>query len=67
MKSKINLLIITMIFGIAMILIASEANDPTIFILKAIAGVIVAALGVVIYYTLEKRGALGKEPEDHTF
>ena len=67
MKSKINLLIITMIFGIAMILIASEANDPTIFILKAIAGVLVAAIGVVIYYALEKRGALGKEPEDHPF
>lgn len=67
MKSKINLLIITIIFGIAMILIASDANDPTIFILKAIAGVIVAAIGVVIYYTLEKRGALGEEPEDHNF
>jgi hypothetical protein len=67
MKSNIYLFIITLIIGVGIILIASDCDSSTLFAIKGLAGLIIATIGGVIYYLLDKRGALGKEPKDHTF
>lgn len=67
MKSNIYLLLIVIILGAGLLLVASDCNDSCVFILKGIAGLILGGISIVVYNALNRRGALGDEPEEQEF
>lgn len=56
MKSNIYLFIITLLICLSLFLVASDCNDPLLFLIKGIAGLIIGGVAILVCNALEKRG-----------